>query len=134
MSFIYLASPYSVKADVSNALAARIRKTRFEKACRYAAKLMLEGNIVFCPIAHSHPIEVLGMDGIMDGDFWLKQDFAILQEVDELRVLMLDEWEKSDGIKREILFAKELGIPVTYVRDTISKRMILSKATEARAA
>jgi len=131
MAPLYLASPYSVKIPLSEQQAAKLRKRRFEAVCKYAAKLMKQGELVFCPIAHSHPIEVLGMPGeVNDGDFWLKQDFAVLQFCKELRVLCLEGWEQSDGIRREIEFAHELNIPVTYVQDQRKQRNILSRATE----
>lgn len=130
MAPLYLASPYSVTFPLSAPQAAKLRKRRFEAVCKYAAKLMKQGELVFCPIAHSHPIEVLGMPGeVNNGDFWLKQDFAVLQFCKELRVLCLEGWEESDGIRREIEFAKELNIPVTYVQDQRKQRNILSKAT-----
>lgn len=133
MAPIYLASPYSVKAKLSLAMAAKLRKQRFENVCRYAAKLMKEGELVFCPIAHSHPIEVIGMQGeVNSGDFWLKQDFAVLQFCKELRVYMMEGWEESDGVRREIEFAKELNIPITYVKDDETQRRFFSKETERR--
>lgn len=130
MAPIYVASPYSVTFPLSEQLAAKLRKRRFEAVCKYTANLMKQGELVFCPIAHSHPIEVLGMPGeVNNGDFWLKQDFAILQFCKELRVLCLEGWEKSEGIRREIEFAKELNIPVTYVQDQRKQRNILSRST-----
>ena len=45
MSFIYLATPYSHKDP-------QVRQNRYEHACKVAGKLMEEGNLVFCPIAH----------------------------------------------------------------------------------
>ncbi|MCP4786572.1 MAG: DUF1937 family protein [Fuerstiella sp.] len=46
---IYLASPYS-HSD------ANIREKRFRDVCRTAARLMRNGDVVFSPIAHGHPI------------------------------------------------------------------------------
>jgi Domain of unknown function (DUF1937) len=106
--FIYLASPYSAPTPGE-------RHTRFVKACKKAAALMEDGHVVFCPIAHSHSIEVEGMDEIHDGKFWLRQDFAILDCVDVLFVYMMDGWEESKGIKAEIAYAKAENIPVYYI-------------------
>lgn len=115
---IYLASPYSAPT-------AQIRQLRFENVCQTAARLMEAGNEVFCPIAHSHPIEVHGMDEIKDGDFWLRQDFAILRHCD---ALVIDDtipgWDKSEGVYRETVYAFENNIPVN----------LLSELDEARAA
>jgi hypothetical protein len=114
---IYLASPYTiVGGDNLSEQAKRNRRTRrFKKVCKKAAELMLQGSDVFCPIAHSHPIEVNGMDEVKNGDFWLKQDFAVLQHADELVVYRMPGWEQSEGIRREVTFAEDRGIPITYI-------------------
>jgi hypothetical protein len=104
---IYLASPYSKFP--------KGRIAAFEEVCEKAGHLMLEGHVVFCPIAHSHPIEQFGFVDIKDGDFWLKQDFAILAKCDEMFVYKMPSWEESYGMGREIEFAKERGIPITYI-------------------
>ncbi len=108
MSFIYLASPYSHPDPA-------VKEARFERACLHAADFMESGYKVFCPIAHSHPIEVHGMDGIRSGDFWLEQDFAILRHADKMVVVKMPGWDKSLGIEREIAFCKDNGIPVEFV-------------------
>lgn len=118
MSYSYLASPYSVKQPVSRQRAVTIRDRRYRKVCKKAAQLMLEGKLIFCPIAHSHPIEVIGMKGeIKSGDFWLEQDFALLEHASELIVFMMDGWEDSSGVTREIEFAKANSIPIVYIED-----------------
>jgi hypothetical protein len=105
---IYLASPYSKYPGGRNAA--------FLAACDKAAELMLQGHLIFCPIAHSHPIENIGMDGeIKDGDFWLKQDFAVLSKCDELWVYQMPGWDTSYGVGKEIEFAKKNNIEVKYL-------------------
>lgn len=117
MSFIYLASPYTIlNAEGLSEQAKKNRRTRrFKQVCKKAAQLMDEGHQVFCPIAHSHPIETIGMDTVRNGDFWLQQDFAVLDAVDELAVYRMPGWEQSDGIRRETAFAQERGIPIRYI-------------------
>jgi len=114
---IYLASPYSVlnpethtEQSIKNLLT-----RRFKKVCRKAAELMEGGEVVFCPIAHSHPIEVNGMDTRHDGDFWLRQDFGVLRHADRLVVYRMPGWQHSNGVTREIAFARENDIPVEYI-------------------
>ncbi len=107
---IYLASVYSQGGAGKNK-----RTRRFKLACKKAAQLMAEGKNVFCPIAHSHPIEVHGMDKIEGHDFWLKQDFAVLKRCDKLVVYRMPGWQESVGIQREIAFAENHGIPIEYV-------------------
>ena len=117
MSFSYLASPYSVVYPISKQSAVTIRDRRYRKVCRKAAQLMLDGKLIFCPIAHSHPIEVIGMKSIQNGDFWLRQDLAILEHASELIVFKMDGWELSSGVAREIKFAEEHNIPIVYIED-----------------
>jgi hypothetical protein len=127
---IYLASPYTPKGipNLTEAQAAGIRSERFTQACAAALRLMEEGYEVFSPIAHSHSIEVL--DGrLRPGDFWLKQDFAILKKCDKMFVLMLDGWEKSYGIKKEIEFANNNNIPVEYLEHDYLGKLEVSYGT-----
>jgi hypothetical protein len=105
---VYLASPYSHRY-------AYMRERRYEQVCKQAARLMEDGYLVFCPIAHSHPIEILGLPKRMSGDWWLKQDFAILQHCNEMHVYKIPGWDKSYGVKEEIKFAKKNNIPVKYI-------------------
>lgn len=109
MTFCYLASPYTHPDK-------QVRQERYLAACRKAAELMLQGEVMFCPIAHSHPIAECMPDGkAVDGDFWKKQDAPYIELCDKLIVYMLPGWEASSGIRHEIEVAQERGIPVVYV-------------------
>ena len=103
----YLASPYS-HADPA------VRQQRFEAACSAAARLMLAGEAVFSPIAHSHPVERY-FDTIKDGDWWLAQDIPILRHCTAVKVLRLPGWDASKGVARELAIARDLLIPIGYV-------------------
>lgn len=106
---IYLASPYSHPDRA-------VRQERFEKVCIKAAEIMNEGYKVFCPIAHTHPLtEYTNILNQKDGDWWLKQDFSILQHCDVVCVLKLPGWKRSYGISRETEYAIEAKIPVVYI-------------------
>ena len=107
MMLSYLASPYSAATD-------ELRKKNYDIVRKKAAQMMLDGWTVFCPIAHSVPIdEALGEN--KDGHFWLKQDFAILEKCDRVDVYKMPGWDKSYGVFAEIAFANHLGIPVYYI-------------------
>lgn len=106
MSLIYLASPYSKYPHG--------REQAFRQVCRKAGELMLKGEKVFCPIAHSHPIEYWGMQKDQEGDFWLNQDFSVLEHCSKLIVYKMEGWEDSYGVKKEIEFAQQLDIPIEY--------------------
>jgi hypothetical protein len=114
MKLIYLASPYSKYPGG--------REAAYKEACSKAAELMQQVAI-FCPIAHSHSIELEGMNGdIKDGDWWLKQDFAVLKRCDELWVYQMPGWEESYGVTKEIMFAVKNSIPIKmipYVQSSI---------------
>lgn len=119
---IYLASPYSVGKngaykEADTGLASKnLRTRRYKAVCKKAAELMLDGEVVFSPIAHSHSIELEGMGGVVkSGDFWLDQDLKILDKCDALVVYCLPNWERSRGIAREIAFAQAKGLPITYL-------------------
>lgn len=113
MSFTYLASPYSHPDEA-------VRLARFDRVCREAAKLMQRGECVFCPIAHSHPIDLV-LPTIEGHSFWMGQDIPILRHAAKLKVLMLPGWDKSIGIKQEIEFCRDASIPIEYIGDTESR-------------
>lgn len=103
----YLASPYSHKDPA-------IMERRHELACKAAGVLMLQGEVVFAPIAHSHHIG-LHLNKSIDHDFWLRQDFGILAKCSQMIVLMAAGWQESVGVQAEIKFCAERGIPVRYL-------------------
>ncbi len=89
MTFTYLASPYTHPDPA-------ILEQRFKAVCKKAAELMRAGEVIFCPIAHSHPIaEHLGNH--IDGTFWQAQDAPYVALCSKLYVLMLPGWENSRG-------------------------------------
>ena len=106
-NLVYLATPYSKYPGG--------REAAYKAACQKAATLMLDGHKVFCPIAHSHSIETEGMDKVQDGDWWLAQDFAVLEKCDVLMVYQLPGWLESYGVQAEIAFAKANAIPITML-------------------
>ena len=103
---IYLASPYS---DDNPA----VRGYRFLEVCRAAAKMMREGQHVFSPIAHSHPIAQFGLPG--DWLYWEAFDRWFIERCEKVVVLMLPGWKESRGVRAEIRIAEELGKPVEYL-------------------
>ena len=108
MKKIYLASPYSHPDKA-------VCNDRFRAACKTAAKLMQDGYNVMSPIAHSHPVARY-IGNHLDHDFWLEQDLSFLDSwADEMWVLMIDGWDESKGIAREIIHAEKIGLPVKYI-------------------
>jgi hypothetical protein len=99
--YVYLASPYSDPSRI-------IMKKRFEQICFHAGTLLNVEAIVFCAIAHTHPICVC--NELPRGyDYWEKFDRAFVKWCEVFLICGMDGWEKSDGVNREFKLATELG-------------------------
>lgn len=110
MKKIYLATPYSHPLE-------SVRRERFELVNIAAAKLMLQGYLVFSPISHTHPIsEAVEMP--QDWDFWEKYDRTFIEWADEIHVLKQYGWEDSIGVTAEIKLAEQMGKPVVFIELT----------------
>lgn len=107
MSFTYLASPYSHPDPA-------VRLRRFDEVCLVASRLMGAGEAIFCPIAHSHPIDSAESLPQTTG-FWMAQDIPILRHAAKVKVLMLAGWNTSNGIAAELKTAALLNIPIEYI-------------------
>jgi len=110
----YLASPYSHRSPA-------VREARFRAACRAAADLMRRGTVVFCPIAHSHPIAaVMTRQGLfepaLDPELWKRQDAPYLGFCDRMIVLCLPGWHLSRGVLGEIEAMRAAGKHVEFMR------------------
>jgi hypothetical protein len=110
---IYLASPYTHPDPA-------VREARFRAACRQAAEMFRCGIPVFSPIAYSHAIAEHGLP--LEWDFWERFDRAFLDVCTEVWVLTLDGWRESRGVQAEIVLARQMGKPVSFVepRDALT--------------
>lgn len=104
---IYLATPYSHPDPA-------VMEQRFETACRIAGWLMARGEIVFSPIAHTHPIAVR-CELPRGWEFWNRYDREMIGFCARLVVAKMDGWHTSTGVAAEIDIAESLGIPVEYM-------------------
>lgn len=104
----YLATPYS-HPDPD------VQKARFEVVSRVAGELMRHGEIIFSPISHAHPI-ACQCELPKDWQFWEQFDLVYLRLAKKLIVLMQDGWDKSVGVAAEIRMARELDIPIEYIK------------------
>lgn len=108
---IYLAIPYTWNPEES-----------FKIANIVAAKLMLEGYIVFSPISHSHPISgCLESKLQTDFDFWIKQDLPILRLCDKIIFVVigvdgLKLIEESKGCQEEKMEAIKYGKKIEFIK------------------
>jgi nucleoside 2-deoxyribosyltransferase len=104
---IYLASPYShPDAD--------LRTLRFQQVCEIAGKLMVDGLVVFSPIAHTHPIaELCSLPS--SWNYWHKYDLVMILGSCKVIVACMDGWRESKGLTAEIEIAHRHGVPVEYL-------------------
>ena len=106
---IYLAIPYSSPESY-------MRWVRWEIANRVAAKLMSEGNYIFSPISHTHPIKEVSEGKLPGGwEYWEGFDRQFLNVCKKIIVILIPGWEDSKGVQAEIKIGQELGIPVEYI-------------------
>lgn len=105
---IFLASPYTHKNKEIMAL-------RYEAALKATAKLIKEGNMVFSPIVHSHPIAVT-YDLPKDYTFWQAYTKSfIVNWAEAFSILCLQDWTSSTGVNDESILAAEVGLPFSYI-------------------
>lgn len=111
--FVYLASPYSLNNTAKDEAMDR-RNAQITRCCH---TMMATGLNVYSPITHHHSVQNIG--GKIEGssDYWLALDFGLLKHATGLFVLMLDGWQNSIGVTREISYAREhLDIPVVFIQ------------------
>jgi nucleoside 2-deoxyribosyltransferase len=123
----YLAVPYSLvnksreigihKTDTSEK-DKKIRQERFEKVNAVADKLQQAGFAVISPISQSHVIAIqCNLKGTFD--YWQDIDYNLILRCDMVIILTLDGWKESEGVQKEIAFAKQNNIPVLYIDEEV---------------
>jgi len=79
-----------------------------------ALELWKQGYTVICPAANSDlPISLAEKE--LDVLRWLNGDIEILQRCDAM--VVAPDWEKSDGVRGELVCARMYGIPVYFYPD-----------------
>lgn len=108
MSYIYLASTYSLEAPTNTEEGRLKRERRYQEALRATVEFTKRGEVIFSPIVHSHPMAIEhNLDG--DFDFWENIDYAFIDSCTKIRVLAYDNWQKSKGITKELEYARKIG-------------------------
>ncbi|HBT78386.1 MAG TPA: hypothetical protein DEB39_16005 [Planctomycetaceae bacterium] len=106
---LYLATPYSHESPET-------RRERYLKACRITAVLMKAGVPVFSPLLNSVPAaEFGGCD--LSHEKWLAVDLPILRRSDEVLIVGIEGWNKSEGVRLEMTEAFVHKIPVTLIKE-----------------
>lgn len=121
---IYLASPYSgalkdwYVAGMSEHMLEKklnnLMEYRYNAVMTYVASSLSRGSPLFSPILHSHEM-AKKYDLPKTFGFWQKINHRMIDACSEVRILQLEGWEESAGVKDEINYAISKGIPVTYV-------------------
>lgn len=106
MGYWYVATPYTNHpmgcADA------------FEMACDVTAFLIDNGVKAFSPIVHCHLMD----DYITTEDthpLWMELDKSLLYRSSGLLVVKMKGWLQSKGIKQEIEWAEEWGLPILFM-------------------
>lgn len=104
MSYIYLASPYTSPDR-------EVMESRYKQIMLVVREFLLNGQVVYSPILHCHPIAVeYGLP--RDFNFWQAFDHAMIRAASFVMIIQLEGWEDSIGIKNEVDFARSISKPV----------------------
>jgi len=107
---IYLISPYNNPDP-------EIRQERYKQIAYISGKLAESGIVTYSPIAYWHPI-VTGFDKLdlgIDHLFWKFHNRKMISLSTQAFVVLLDGWQKSEGVKDDIQTAIEFSKPVEYL-------------------
>ena len=111
MMKVYLATPYG-RGNNEGLVAKIMHWWRCKKVTKVAAHWMKKYN-VFSPITLTHPmskhVELLHSE-------WLNRDFEWIDLCDELWVYCQEGWQKSDGVKQEVQFARSRGLAIKFLQ------------------
>ena len=97
----YLAIPYSGMENIS-----------FKMSCVVAARLMEDGELIFSPIAHSHPIHYYMFAVAHDHGFWMEYNTRMMKKCQKLYIVTRDGWETSVGVQFEIQWFLDHELPI----------------------
>ena len=93
---VYVSGPIRARS-------AWLRELNIRAAELLALQAWQAGAAVICPHSQGRFYDEHGVD-------WLRGDLAILARCDA--VLVLPDWESSEGARREVAEARRLGLPV----------------------
>ena len=93
-----------------------------EYVSSYSAQELLKGYSIICPLTMGHQFIKLCLLP-NDSDWWLLWCYNLLITCNEMDVLMIDGWDESYGVIKEIDFAEKNGIKINYI--PVSFRIII---------
>lgn len=114
---IYISAPYT-HPDID------IVANRMFRVTKYSAWSLKNGSHVICPLTMGHRFCDF-YNQPKDQAFWIDWCLNLLKRCDEMHVLCLPGgWERSDGVQKEIAFAKEHNIPIKYIEEEFIENLI----------
>jgi hypothetical protein len=108
---IYLGIPYSFNPEQS-----------FHVANKVAAELMKQGNVVFSPVTHSHPIaDYMKPELRCSHEFWMGKDLPILRLCSKIIFIVIGDdglslIDDSKGCQDEKAEALKCNIPIEFLK------------------
>lgn len=107
MKRIFISTPYThVNPEVV--------QFRTDVICTYFIRLLSAGMCPLSPVVVGHPlVKNYNVNGMFT--FWEDYCNSEIEHCDEVHVVMLDGWDTSIGVKKEIDFAVKLGKMVIYI-------------------
>ena len=106
---IYVALPYSSPYQPTVELRTKI-------CAKYCAILMIQGIHANSPVLAGH-LMVAEIQMPSDFKMWGNYSFDMLNRSSELHVLQIPGWKESIGVGKEIEYATELGMKITYISE-----------------
>jgi hypothetical protein len=100
---IYVASPYTHHDPL-------VMHQRYEQVAKFCEWQFQKGLLVFSPVLHCHNLSSLPRDV----DFWWEYNRWFLVKCDKLYVLMIDGYQESKGVNKEIDLARKLMKLIYY--------------------
>jgi hypothetical protein len=110
MSYLYLASPYTHNSRF-------VRMWRYEAVRDFGAFLASNRFWFFGPIMHSYDMSQ-NHQLPHNFEFWRDWNHAMIDASQGVIVFQIDGWDTSRGVTDEVEYAKKIGKPVIYSRET----------------
>jgi hypothetical protein len=111
----YLAIPYTGKYG-KNCPIYRLELS-YQLVNAVAAYLIDNGELVYSPITHSHPLDRFMKKNGLNHDFWLRYDERMMEMCNRLYVVATQDWKQSRGVRHEIdwFVARKLPVWLLYI-------------------